>query len=228
MRMDSVRIARIPDEPDRLARRDAGPTLQTRREGDTRSTAAPVVVGHAQVVVEVDVDVRRAAVRVEVEHAARAGGRDVELHAPGLGGKRKGFPRRNDVDPLVWPLRPGVAEVVRVLKLSEDREDDPLAGDGILLRGWFALGRRARVGYGGCLTGHETKDGNKEDRSGCRPVAAHVLGTQRSGSRSKRKTLAESSVQIGRGSRIKAPTWRRRLGEAVPALPVRPIRVLSP
>jgi hypothetical protein len=152
----------------------------------------------------------------------------VELDPPGLGGKREGFPRRDDVDPLVWPLWPRVTEVVRVLKLSEDRKDDPVARDGLLLRRRFALGSRTRVGYGGGLTGHETENGNKENCSGCRPVAAHVLGTQRSGSRSKRKTLAESSVQIGRGSRIKAPTWRRRPGEAVPALPVRPIRVLSP
>src|SRR4029453_11398317 len=185
---------------------DAGPALQARREGDTRSAAALVVVGHPQIVVEVDVGVRRAACRIEVEDAARAGGGDVELCAPGLGGKRKGLPRRNDVDPLMRPLRPGVPEVVRVLKLPEDREDDPLAGDGILLRRRFALGRRAGVGYGGRLTRHETKDGNKEDRSGCRPVAAHVLGTQRSGSRSKRKTLAEPSVQISRVSRIKART----------------------
>ena len=87
VRVDAVRVARVADVSHLLARGDAGTVLDgVRRSADA---LAAVVVARRQVVVEVDVVVRRAALSVEVEHAAGSRrGRPV-LHLAGFSGDRR-------------------------------------------------------------------------------------------------------------------------------------------
>ena len=64
---------------------------------------------------------------------------------------------RHDVVPLVRPLRPGVAEVVRVRDVADD-------------------GERGHLGHAGVRGPCEDPDQKKEKNpSGCRPVAEHWL-----------------------------------------------------
>ena len=70
--------------------------------GGAELAAAPVVVPQRDVVVEVDVEVRRATGAVEVEHAAGARGRRVPAHLARLGGEHRRPPwRALDVDARV-------------------------------------------------------------------------------------------------------------------------------
>ena len=85
---------------------------------------APVVVRLRHVVVQVDVEVGRAARAVEIEHAAGPGGGRPELDLPVLDRDHGRALRREDVVALVAALRPRVAEVVRVAVRADDREDD--------------------------------------------------------------------------------------------------------
>ena len=124
--VDSVRVAGVPNEADRLAGRDLRPVLQPRRVSGAGDAFAPVVVVAREVVVQVDVVVGRPAGSVEVEHAAgRRGGRP-EFDLARLGGERERSLRREDVDPLMRAARTRCAEIVDVVRGPEDREDDRL------------------------------------------------------------------------------------------------------
>jgi hypothetical protein len=122
--MDPVRVARVADEADRLPRLDPGAVDEVGRVGGAGHARALVVVARAEVVVEVDVEVGRAAVAVQVEHAAGVRGGRPELDRAGLGGEGERLPRRHDVVPLVPAAGARVAEVVRVADGAEHREDD--------------------------------------------------------------------------------------------------------
>src|SRR5947209_18746487 len=96
-------------------------------ERDAVDARSAVVVPVGEVVVQVDVEVRRPAPPVEIEHAAASTGAGVELDAAGLGGERERVPGRQDVDPLVRPLWAGRAEVVDEGDGSEHGKDDLLS-----------------------------------------------------------------------------------------------------
>ena len=61
MGLDPVRVARVADEADRLARRHLGAALQPLGVGDAGHALAAVVVRVREVVVQVDVEVLGAA-----------------------------------------------------------------------------------------------------------------------------------------------------------------------
>jgi hypothetical protein len=117
-----------------------------------------------------DVVVGRPALAVEVEHAARSPGAGVEANPPGLGCEREGVPRREDVDALVWPLRPRRAEVVRELGRAEDREHDPVALGARLRQPRAGVGIDGERGSRPC---GKAEEGQNEKDSGCRPDAHH-------------------------------------------------------
>src|SRR4029450_13116957 len=133
---------------------------------------APVVVPVREVVVQVDVVVGRAALAVEVEHAAGPARARVEADPPGLGGERERVPRREDVDALVRSLRPRRAVVVAELDRAEDGEDDLALGLRLRLR---LRERRADVPRvdreGSSRPCGEAEKGQDEKSSGCRPEA---------------------------------------------------------
>src|SRR5207237_9430508 len=92
-------ISRIADKPNLLTRSNARAVL----DGvcSPLDALSAVVVAHRQVVVQMDVLVHRAALPVQVEHAAGAGrGRPV-LQPPGLGGNRRRLLRGQDVIALM-------------------------------------------------------------------------------------------------------------------------------
>ena len=124
VRMDPVRVAGVADVADRLAGEHLRPGLQPLREGDPGHALALVVVLGREVVVQVDVEVLGAALALEVEHAARARGGDVELDRARLGCQRERVARRHDVVALVGTLAARVAEVIDVARLAEHREDE--------------------------------------------------------------------------------------------------------
>src|SRR5207245_1589533 len=102
--------------------------------------ASPVVVAVGQIVVQMDVEIGRAAARVQIEHATRAARARIETDAARFGGEREGVPWGEDVDSLVRTLWPRRAEVVREVDGAEHREDDPRP------RGRWRLGLRLRMG----------------------------------------------------------------------------------
>ena len=159
-----VRVTRVADEPDRLAGHHLRAVLEALRVGGPGDALAAVVVLRGQVVVEVDVVVVRAARAVEIEHAAGARGALPELDLARLDGEREAPLGRHDVDPLVRPARPRLAEVVAVGDRAEHREDELLRHGGA---------RAAREGQ-------ERKSENKGS-SGCRPVADHGLAGRSEG-----------------------------------------------
>jgi hypothetical protein len=176
VRLDPVGIAGVADETDRLTRGDTRAALQPGRERGARCAASPVVVRRHDVVVQVHVQVRRPAVAVEVEHAARPLRAEVVLHLPGLGGHRQRLSRRHDVDALMAPLSPGRAEIVAVTKLPEYREDDSLAqcvADRLVRNRGRPLRQLSWIEASGGRSGHQAENGNEEDASGYRPVASH-------------------------------------------------------
>ena len=180
VRTDPVRVARIADESDRLAREHALPVLEAPRERHALDARPTIVVRHREVVVQVDVHVLRAAVAVQVEHAAGAARAGVKLDAAGLGGERRRLARGHDVFTLVGALASRVAEAVRQLGASENGEDDLLAlGPGLgRLRGDSdeRVGRFSRRG-----PRQEAKKGEQEKSSGCRPETSHKGRAVRSG-----------------------------------------------
>jgi hypothetical protein len=127
--LDPVGVARVADVPDVLADLDLLAAPEPLRERDARDALAAVVVLHREVVVEVDVEVLRAAVAEEVEHAAPAA--RVELNAAAFDRERGSAADAHDVDPLVPALVAGSAEVVDVGRRPEngkDRVRQPLRG----------------------------------------------------------------------------------------------------
>ena len=119
-------VAGVAVVADLLARLDPGPVLEPVRVGDAGHALAAVVALRREVVVEVDVEVGRAARAVEVEHAAGAGRGRPELDLAVLGRDGGRAPGRQDVVPRVAPLAARIAVVVRVRRLAHDREDDRL------------------------------------------------------------------------------------------------------
>ena len=194
----AVRVARVAHVADRLAGDDLGAALQALRVRDAGDAPARVVVPRREVVVQVDVEVLRAAPAVQVEHAAGARGRRVERDGARLGGDGDRPARRHEVVALVAARAARVAVVVGVRDLADDREDDARPGR----RGRGRGCRRARPGWGrlapglGWLVagprnsgaGDECRGEDGEEGSGCRPGADH-----QSGSRAKRATLASVS-----------------------------------
>ena len=177
MRMEPVRVARVADESDRLARLDACTGAEASRERDAVPAAAAVVVPLRQVVVQVDVEVGGPARAVEVEHAARPARAGEEAYPARLGGERERALRSEDVDPLVRPLRAGRAEIVGEGDGPEHGEDDLVPRRGVSgLRRARQLGRRER----GSRPCGKAEKGENEKRSGCRPDANHGAGGARS------------------------------------------------
>ena len=172
VRADPVRVARVADESDRLTREHALPVLEASRKRDALNAVPTIVVRHREVVVQVDVEVLRAAVAVQVEHAAGAARARVEADLAGLGGERRRLARGHDVFTLVRALASRVAEAVRQLCATEHGEDDLLALDPGLgrLRGQpdERVGRFSRRG-----PRQEAKKGEQEKSSGCRPETSH-------------------------------------------------------
>src|SRR5204863_3027063 len=116
--------ARVADEADRLTRLDAVAALQAVRVRDAGDALAAVVIREREVVVEVDVEVRRPAGAVEVEHAAGPRRGRPELDRARLDRDRERPLRREEVVPLVAAVPPQIAEVVRVGDLADDGEDE--------------------------------------------------------------------------------------------------------
>ena len=172
--MDAVRVPRVPDEADRLPGEDTSPALQAARKRDAVHTASPVVVAVRQVVVQMDVQVRRPAPPVEVEHAAGARRPLVEPDLAGLGGECERAPWSEDVDSLVGSLGPRGPEVVRVVGRAEHREDDALPRGRRRLR--LRLRRRRRFRRCGSRPYGNAEKGQHEKCSGCRPVSDHGAG----------------------------------------------------
>jgi hypothetical protein len=163
-------VARVPAPGDLLAGRDLRAVRH--RVRDARLAPALVLGGRGHVVVEMDIEVRRAALAVEVEHAAGAPGGRPPLDRPGLGGDDRGAPRDVlDVDPLVRALPAGVAVVHRVRVVADQREDDRLSRhEPGLLRG---------AGRGGNDEADEGGEDEETSPSCCRPVAVHGSGARR-------------------------------------------------
>jgi hypothetical protein len=197
VRLDPVGVAGVADEADRLSRGDPRAALQPRRERDAGRAPAAVVVRRAEIVVQVDVEVRGAAVAIEVEHAAGPRGGDVVLDPSGFRRDRQRLPRRDDVDPFVAALSARVAEVVPVAELAEDREDDPVALKRLLGRRRNALRQRSWVADCRRGSGGEAECGDEKQASGCRPVASHSWAQRSGAGSSKRKTLAGLSAASG-------------------------------
>src|SRR5512132_447781 len=72
-----------------------------------------------------DVEVRRAAVAVQVEHAARLYGRRPELDRAGFDRDGRRMTRGEDVVALVRSAASRLPEVVVVRRRADDREDQP-------------------------------------------------------------------------------------------------------
>ena len=183
VRHPTVRVARVPDEADRLTRLDGVAVVEPLGVGGPGHALAAVVVPARQVVVQVDVEVRGPALAVQVEHAAGARGGRPEPDLAVLRRDRERALRREDVVPLVRPARARRAEVVEVLHGPDDGEDDP---GRLRLRRELGLrpfrrsarGRRRKVerarGHGRPC-GDAGSGEEDEDPSGCRPVAGHAL-----------------------------------------------------
>ena len=148
--VDALGIAGVAVIRDLLARLDSGTALETVCVSDTRHAGAPVVTLRRQIVVEMDVEVRRAARAVEVEHAAGAGRRRPELDLPILGSDRGRPPGRQDVVAGVPPLATRCAPVVEVLRCPHDRKHDRRASRwGVASRGRSIPMRRRRRRHSG-------------------------------------------------------------------------------
>jgi hypothetical protein len=124
VRMDPVRVARVADVPDLLTGLHPRPVLEPLRVRDARPARAAVVVPGGEVVVEVDVEVCRPAVAVQVEHAAGSGRGRPERDRPALGGDGGRLSAGEDVVSLVLALSARLAEVVVVRHRADDGEDD--------------------------------------------------------------------------------------------------------
>ena len=124
--VDPLGVAGVAVVGDLLPGLDLGAVLEPVHVGDARDTGALVVALRGEVVVEMDVEIRRAALAVEVEHAAGAGGRRPELDLPVLRRNCRRAPGREDVVPLVPALSARRAEVVEVGRRADEREDDRL------------------------------------------------------------------------------------------------------
>ena len=143
-----------PTKPSNWPACDLRAVLQARRIRRPGDALAAVVVAVRQVVVQMDVQVRRAALPVQVEHAAGRRGVRPELDLAGLGRDGERAARGHDVVPLVWPCRARRAEVVRVLHR-------PTTGKTKRRRSPRGLGRGC-----GCV---------RLDALSARPVLARVL-----------------------------------------------------
>src|SRR5207245_166043 len=97
---------------------------QPPRVRDTRDARATVVVLHRQVVVQMDVEIRRAAGAVEVEHAAGARGRRPELDRSRLDRDDRRLLDGHQIAALMWAARAKLAEVVDVGGWARDGEDE--------------------------------------------------------------------------------------------------------
>ncbi len=183
--VDAVRVARVAVEGDHLAGSDLRAVLEPLRIGDAGNALALIVVAVGEIVVEVDVEVLRAALAVQVEHAAGARGRRVELHRPGLGGEDERAARRHDVVPLVAALPTRVAEVVGPGRFAEDREDQPRH-----LRG-------RRRGRRPCA--EQECDHGEEQASGCRPDGGHGNRVELEG-RNPSRGIGEMLPERGKNS----------------------------
>ena len=117
-------VARVAVVADLLARPDAGAVLEPVGIRDARDARAAIVALRRQVVVEMDVEVCRAARPVEVEHATGPGRGRPELDLSVLGRHRGRAPGREDVVPRMPPLAARITPVVEVLRRADDREDD--------------------------------------------------------------------------------------------------------
>ena len=116
-RWDAIPFAspESPTKRDRLAGGHARAVFHPGRSSEPGDAGAAIVVRGRQVVVQMDVEVRRPAVAVEVEHAAGARGGRPELDRPRLGRDRRRALRRHQVVALVAAPAARVAEVVGVL-----------------------------------------------------------------------------------------------------------------
>ena len=165
-----LRVAGVAVPGDLLARRHLRAVLDRVRRAEL--AAAAILGALGQVVVEVDVEVRRAAAAVEVEHAAGTRRGRVPPHPARLRRDDGRAPRDVlDVDAGVTAVDAGVAVVHRVRVVADQREDDRLAVD--------EAGFRSRAR--GRDDGRSEESGQEEEKapSCCRPVASHGSGAAR-------------------------------------------------
>jgi hypothetical protein len=193
MRVNPVGVARIADEADELAGADGLAVAQAGGVRDLGDAAASIVVLGGEIVVQVDVEIRRAAAPVQVEHAAGVArarpDRDRSvLHRddrrPALG---------EDVVSLVKARAARLAEVVVVPHRPDDGKHESRCR---------SAGRAVRA----CVDTERDRAGRErgEEESG-RPVHEGLSGASRrpEASRPARMMPAETAVDEPRGLRQK-------------------------
>ena len=154
-------LRRRPSRHSRRSARRRSPSRRSARRRRYRLAAALVLRCGRQIVVQVDVQVCRAALSVQVEHAAGPPGRRPPLDGAALGGD-DGRPPGDvlDVDPLVPSLAARVAEVHRVGVIADQGEDDRLPVD--------------EPGFGAALAERTTARPRRAERMRRRPPRAVV------------------------------------------------------